>query len=100
VEKHRHLEHQEVEFKVHRIATYGRKDLARIMDYYTRELLYGEQEPIEKEEIEKFELGRRAFGHLPHKKVYLIRKMDVYKTGPGQDDISVKVFMESERSSD
>ncbi|OGH11359.1 MAG: hypothetical protein A3B38_00840 [Candidatus Levybacteria bacterium RIFCSPLOWO2_01_FULL_36_13] len=90
--------HKQQEYSVHRIATFGRKKLGEINLHYTGELFLGlKAKDLDKETAELYELGRRAFGHVrAGTRVYMIRKIDVYKTGPGVDDINVKVFMESD----
>ncbi len=84
------------EYKTHRIATFGRDELAQIQLHYTGELFLGlKAKELDKETAERYELGRRAFGHVRARtRIYMIRKIDVYKTGIGADDINVKVFLE------
>lgn len=87
----------ESEFKEKRVGTFGRLDLAKILSRYTSELLGVEQPPLDEKTAAKFELGRRAMGHLPHIRIIEIRKLDVIKTGPGEDDIRVDISYEGSR---
>jgi len=47
-------------FRVHRVGTFGRKDLAEISLHYTLELMGVEQPALDKKTADKYELGRRA----------------------------------------
>jgi hypothetical protein len=85
------------EFHPHRVAIFDRTELIKILTHYTLELMEQEQPALDKETADRYELGRRAIGHLPSRKaVSKIERIEVYQTGLGVDDIRVRTFLEAD----